>query len=1122
MDCQRVRRSASKVRKRQTGHRNEVSLLALFLLFSLLLVEFSPQARGGTPGPARRSNLQAGSAASQEDVLALEPGPPLKRELEGGQQHLYQIKLTAGQFLQVIVEQVGIDLAVRVFEPSGKQILEFDSERRLQGPEPVSLVAESAGDYRLSVRVKQRSAAAGRYEIRIEALRAATENERELHEARLLYAQQIKLHDAGKYDEALPLIERALEIRTRLLGPDHRDVAKAINSLGLIYYDKGEYPKAEQLLKRALAIIENSPGPENPDLAQYLNSLALVYRNRGEYAKAEPCYQRALAIWKKTLGPQHLNVAYLLNNLADLYRNRGESEKAEPLLHEALSVIAAAQGPEHPDVPIALNNLGLLYLERGDYAKAEPVFKRALTILERALGPEHPVVATLINNLADLHRSRGELDQAEPLYRRVLAIREKALGPEHIETAQSHNNLGLIYRDRGELEKAAPFYQRALEIIEKTLGPENIDVATPLNNLAVLHAYHGDFAKAEPLFQRALTIKEKTLAPQHPDFVEALNNLARLYMAQGDLPQAVRFQSRANSISEQKLALNLATGSERQKLAYLALSSSQTNFTLWLHSQLAPRDPEVLNLALTTLLRRKGRGLDAMIDTIATLRRHAEPQDQELFNRLVEARSQLAALIFRGADGVGPQGFGSRIQPLEEEIETLETKLSIRRAEFRAQSQPVTIAAVQSALPADSALIEFVVYNPRDPQTGIGRPPRYLAYLLAPQGLPRWVDLGEAAPIDRAVTAWRQALRGELANVKLLGRAVDKMVMQPVRATIQSGMGQASQLLIAPDGSLNLIPFAALVDEKNHYLVERFTISYLTSGRDLLRLQTSSPSRNAPLILANPVFGRPSTLVARAASRSKTSPSGKRAGRQDGNQGQEPDGASNIYFQPLPRTRHEALAIKSVLPEASVLIREQATEAALKQASGPRILHIATHGFFLNDRDLPSAETGTALGENPQTSGLELSKWVAQVAYPLVRSGLALSGANQRREGDDDGVLTALEVAGLDLWGTKLVALSACDTGLGVVKNGEGVQGLRRALVLAGSESQVMSLWPVTDDGAKDLMVQYYRALQRGEKRSEGLRQVQLQMLRSQERRHPFHWAVFIQSGDWTNLDGQR
>jgi CHAT domain-containing protein len=321
-------------------------------------------------------------------------------------------------------------------------------------------------------------------------------------------------------------------------------------------------------------------------------------------------------------------------------------------------------------------------------------------------------------------------------------------------------------------------------------------------------------------------------------------------------------------------------------------------------------------------------------------------------------------------------------------------------------------------------------------------------------------------------------------------------------------------LLIAPDGSLNLMPFAALVDEKDRYLIERYTISYLTSGRDLLQLQTIQSSKSAPLVVADPLFGRMANAAARG-SRNSGSP---RAGHREGR-----EASRRIFFQPLPGTKDEALAIKAILPKTSLLLRRQATETALKQVRSPLILHIATHGFFLDDREEHGPKTLSLPGNDPlRASDLRLNTWAAHIRNPLLRSGLALAGANSWKIGDDDGLLTALEVAGLDLWGTKLVALSACDTGQGEIKVGEGVQGLRRALVLAGSESQVMSLWAVSDDRAKDIMIPYYKALRRGEGRGEGLRQAQLRMLRSKEHRHPFYWATFIQSGEWANLNGRR
>jgi CHAT domain-containing protein len=513
------------------------------------------------------------------------------------------------------------------------------------------------------------------------------------------------------------------------------------------------------------------------------------------------------------------------------------------------------------------------------------------------------------------------------------------------------------------------------------------------------------------------------------------------------------------------------------------------------------------------LLRRKGRGLDAMTDTIAILRRSATPEDKTLFDRLTEARSRLAALTLREPDAAKLDTYLARLKTLKEKVEELEGELSSRSAEFRNQKRPITIAAVQAALPPDSALIEFALFAPLESQTVKSKPPRYLAYLLPAQGQPKWVDLGKAALIDRAVDAWRTALRNpKRTDVKRLARAVDERVMQPVRSLLTQMPGEKRRLLIAPDGSLNLIPFAALVDEQNQYLVERYSISYLTSGRDLLRLQTSEPSKETPLVVANPDFGGFTTIHTRGVGRSGTR-----------NQAETQIDPTQFFFQPLPATEDEALAIKALLPKASVLRQEDATEAALKQVRGPRILHIATHGFFINNQEAPTADGLGFSSNNPlRIPNLTRNKWAASIKNPLLRSGLALAGANHGKSGDDDGVLTALEAASLDLSGTKLVVLSAGDTGVGEVRNGEGVQGLRRALVLAGSESQVISLWPVSDEATKDLMIPYYKALQEGEGRGEGLRQVQLRMLRGHEdRRHPFFWAAFIQSGEWKSLDGR-
>jgi CHAT domain-containing protein len=325
--------------------------------------------------------------------------------------------------------------------------------------------------------------------------------------------------------------------------------------------------------------------------------------------------------------------------------------------------------------------------------------------------------------------------------------------------------------------------------------------------------------------------------------------------------------------------------------------------------------------------------------------------------------------------------------------------------------------------------------------------------------------------------------------------------MEPVRVLT----GDATHLLISPDGELNLIPFEALVDGQGRYLVEHYAFTYLTSGRDLQRMQVARNSLSDPLVMADPLFGEPETDQPSKSDARKPKPVTKRQSIITGND------LSQVYFAPLAGTEREASTIKSLFPEITMLTGAAATEARLKQASAPRLLHIATHGFFLTDEL-----------NDTDTRGTRAISASAKIENPLLRSGLALAGANLHKSSKDDGILTALEASGLNLWGTKLVTLSACDTGVGEVKNGEGVYGLRRAFVLAGAETLVMSLWPVSDYVTREMMTGYYKGLKEGVGRGESLRQVQLSMIKRKGREHPFYWASFIQSGEWANLDGKR
>jgi len=1049
---------------------------------AIVLVATSLSLYFAVPHLAGATGLQA------QSPQPLEAGKPVERELAGGGSHSYRVTLAAGQLLKVVVEQRGIDVMVTLYDPAGKKLVEVDSPNGEQGPEPLAGIIELSGEHRLEVRSLEKEAKPGRYEVKVVELRQANEQDKALSEALRLYNEAIGLSDQGKYAEAITSAERALAIREKFLGENHIEVADTLNELATMHYRRGDYAQAERLFQRALAISEKVLGEDHPEVARPLNNLAFIYQTRGDSKRAAPLLRRSLAIREKALGPQHPDVAITLNNLAGLYHAQGDYVRAESLYQRALSIREKALHAQHPDVAKSLNNLAFLYQTKGDYARAEPLYQRVLAINEKALGENHPDAIISINNLASVYQAQARYELAKELYQKALAIREKTLGPDHPDVGVSLNNLAHLYQAQGDLARAEPLYQRAQAIWEKALGVEHPQVAYALQNLASVGRGRGDFARAEPLLERALAIREKALGDRHPDVALSLHDLAILNQATGRLTEGLARQERAAEIREFNLANNLVSGSERQKLAYLALFSAETDHILSLHTQAAPSDPKALRLALTTLMRRKGRAQDVVADTITVLRRRADAQDQQLFDNLTGARAQLANLTLRGSTTAGSDAHRARLRQLEDQVEKLEESLSARSAAFRAESQPVTLETVQAAIPPDTLLVEFALYKPFDAKTNKSGAARYAAYALAPQGEPRWVDLGEAQPVDEAVMALRKAIRDpKSAKVRQLARAVDEKVMRPVRRLI----GGARRALISPDGMLNLLPFAALVDEQDRWLVANYSFTYLTSGRDLLRLQVPRAGKSEPLIVANPAFG----LM-----------TGSDSGRQP--------------FRTLGETLIEANRIKALLPGAVVLVDAQATETALKRASAPGILHIATHGFFRQDVEDPVENTrGIA---STSFSDLRSAAWTAKIENPLLRSGLALAGANEHRSGDDDGVLTALEAASLDLWGTKLVVLSACDTGVGEVRNGEGVYGLRRALVLAGSETQVMSLWPVSSKETVGLMAGYYRRLLRGEGRGEALRQAQLEMLKNPKLSHPHYWASFIQAGEWANLDGRR
>ncbi len=898
----------------------------------------------------------------------------------------------------------------------------------------------------------------------------------DLQEAGRLENQAMELHKQGKYNEAIPIAQRALDIREKALRPTDTEVTMSLNLVATLFREIGNYSAAESLLKRNIAILEKAWGPEHFDLHLSLNNLALLYFEMGNYSAAEPLYKRSLAMAEKELGDEHPWLASSLNNLAGLYDNMGNYSAAEPLYQRSLSIYKKAKGPNHPNVAMSLNNLAGLYRAMGNDSAAEPLLKQSLEILEKALDPEHPHVAASLNNLAVLYSSMGNDAAAEPLYQRSLTIREKTLGSEHPAVANS------------------------------------------LNNLAVFNYEMGDYAAAEPLFNRSLRIYENALGPEHPRVADTLTNSAKLDAKQGKNQRALSSMMRIQVIEDRMIEQVSGFTSAKRTMQYLTKIRRNMDALVSLVCTRFKADNVASRQAFEVWLQRKGLVLEAQRRMQEALLEAGDTEANKVFDELSQTRSRLAQMTFAGPGKEGVDAYRKNLKELNDRREELDAKLSrLSRpyAEAR-KAKKVTASELAAALPPDTALVDFArIYIFNFEAKGKEQkwlPEHYLAFVLTPgkgQDVALF-DLGPAEDIDTALDQLKSALKQRKeANSLNLGRRLHDTVFAPV----QKELGGAKRVFISPDGALNLIPFELLRDPEGKYLIETYTFNYLAAGRDLAGFGEKKASAEKPLLLGDPDFDldtkQRASVLANAGLSSNTAVAATRSAELGG-----------MHFKRLPGTRKEVSSIDDLIGKdrCEVLFDRSALEEVLQSHKAPRILHLATHGFFLKDQEVVAMPgfRGVGVMEMDQPFVRPLGP-IVTVENPLLRCGLALAGANRAgsAEKGGDGILTADEVLNLSLRGTELVVLSACETGLGEVKKGEGVYGLRRAFAQAGARSLVMSMWSVPDRETKELMVAFYRNALGGKMdRCQAMRQAALMQKEVVRQRYdqdiPYYWGAFV------------
>ncbi|MCP5152992.1 MAG: CHAT domain-containing protein [Ectothiorhodospiraceae bacterium] len=878
-------------------------------------------------------------------------------------------------------------------------------------------------------------------------------------------------------------------------GPFGRHVATTLGNLSNVLARRGALDAALAYRLRSLDILDRAGDRESPAHVRDVTSLADLLRRSGDAEHADRLVNAVLRIGGDTPRASHRQVAEALANLAGAALERFQLGLAERLAARALELMEALEGPAAPATIDAVYLLANVRRALGDDDAAGRGYRRAIDGYDRIGRSTRSVIAMI--DLAKVFREARSLPLAETLLRDAITRLRAAPSLDAAQLASALGNLADVLVEDGRHALAARTYDEALAVLgERALG----DRPWLLHNRAML-AYHlGDHDAAVRDYTEARASWVRARGDDHPFVATTDANLALVHWARGDVAAALDAFRRAETRRDHDMRRVLAVGSERQRMLYARGLQSDLGKVVGFALGAGRGNPEVERFAAQMLVRRKGRVLDAVAHTFDQMRGEADAADVAALERLRAVRTEIVALLAPSLTrGTAPSQI-DRLRRLREEEERLEAAVSYRGALHGAAIGTVALDDVQAALPADAVLVDILAHRRFDPVRDGGaeswHEERYAAMVLKPDGDPAWHDLGPVEAIDAQAERWRRRLVITRISASDRETTTARELHDAVVAPLLEAIGDASTWLVSPDRGLTTAPLGLLLDATGVRLDERIALSYLTSSRELVGLRQDDRSgTGAAVVIADPSFDAAPSPVATAPT--ATEPVVERGG-----------------LGPLPGSRVEAEIVAALLGGATVLTGDAADTDALRTLRGPSVLHVATHGIFTPMEDVPEEPTRDLLRLTDAVVLVERRGRTA-IASPMHYSGLALAGAN--RDGAA-GILTAQQIAGLDLHGTRLVVLSACETGLGTVRQGEEFSGLRRALAIAGAQTQVTSLWKVDDDATCALMSAFYRALREGRGRAESLRRARRAIRDDAEHpqwARPFYWGAFVTSGAW-------
>ncbi len=917
----------------------------------------------------------------------------------------------------------------------------------------------------------------------------------------ILYAE------LGEYEKAGPRFLLSKEIREKTHGKLSDEYASSCNSLGNFYMLLGQFDKVKPFYEEAMKIRETIYGKEHPDYAASCNNLGALYEYTGQYTKAEPLYYRAKEIWSKNPGKDHPHYASCCDNLGILYMQLGQFDKAEIFYIEAKDIREKLFGHADPVYAISCNNLADLYRRIGQYSKAKLLYLQAKEIRGKAFGTGHVLYAGSLNNLAILLEQMGEYGMAEPLLAESKQIKEKTVGKGHPDYATSCYNLGQVYEYMGRYDKAESMYLESKQVREKLFGNAHPDYAESCNVLAGLYERSGKYAQARDLFETARQIREKSFGKQHPSCAESYKNLANLAWVSGNYVDAGNHFSEALYLQAEQINRVFQFTSESEKQTYLAGSKMLIN-QFFSFSLSGENNNKYRPLAYNSALSDRNMILSSLEQLRWSIQNSGDTAIKNKYDEWMSAREQIYYWSTKPVTYRVPYA-----KDLEGKAEAMEKELARLSLAFKREQgrKEITWRTVLGNLKENEAAIEFVEFNYYDARR-LSDSVYYIALVLRKdRPEPELIPLFEKKQLDKLLKIYSGTSAGQ-TQLNFLYRYIARsskagqqslydLIWKPIENKLQG----IKTVYFAPAGSLFKISFAALPAGNDLLLSDKYQLVQLTTTAAVVDNSNKGITGSDKIVLYGGVeYDVDSTGMKLAALKS--------SGNGIATRSLPPDLTREVVqeFSYLGGTARELHDVNKLAQQYKYTVDlaegKNATEESFKLLAGsnaPVVLHIATHGFFFPD-------PGTNKKDN-RAGGVAVFR---QSDNPLIRSGLALAGANNAWKGKpvagvEDGILTAYEVSNMYLPNTKLAVLSACETGLGDIQGSEGVYGLQRAFKMAGVENLVMSLWKVPDGETAEFMQQFYKNLFAKQTIQEAFYNAQT-IMKNKYRKEPYKWAAWV------------